>query len=72
MGFELSEFVSLPQNLFLLCQLGIELFSDDFFRVDAASPAVQLQRRTKVWHTPEFTLEQVVAGVPWQRERTIA
>jgi hypothetical protein len=47
---------------------GIELFSDDFFRVDAASPAVRLQQRTKRWHTPEFTLEEVVAGVPWQRK----
>jgi hypothetical protein len=55
-----------------LREFGIELFSDDFLRIDAASPAVQLQRRTKVWHTPEFSLEQVVAGVPWQGEKTIA
>jgi hypothetical protein len=48
----------------------IEPFSDDFFRVDAASPSVLLQQRTKVWRTPEFTLEQVVAGVPWQREKS--
>jgi hypothetical protein len=53
-------------------EFGIELFSDEFFRVDAASLAVRLQQRTKVWHTPKFTLEQVVAGVPWQREKTIA
>jgi hypothetical protein len=54
-----------------LREFGIELFSDGFLRVDAALPAVRLQQRTKIWHTPEFTLEQVVAGVPWQRkERT--
>ena len=46
----------------------IELFSDEFLCVDEARPAVQLQQRTKVWHTPEFTLEEVVAGRPWQRK----
>lgn len=50
-----------------LRQFDVELFSDEFFTVDRASPAVRLQQRTKVWHTPEFTLEQVVAGVPWQQ-----
>lgn len=47
----------------------IEAFSDEFLRVDAASPAVLLQQSTKVWHTPEYTLEEVVAGVPWQRDQ---
>ena len=51
-----------------LREFGIELLSDEFLRVDAASPAVRLQQCTKGWHAPEFTLEQVVAGVPWQRE----
>ena len=46
-------------------------FSDEFLRVDAYSPAVRLQQITKVWHTPEFTLEQVVAGVPWQSPQHI-
>lgn len=48
-------------------EFGIELFADEFMRVDSAFPAVRLQQTTKVWQTPEFTLEQVVAGVPWQR-----
>jgi hypothetical protein len=50
-----------------LREFGVELFSDSFLRVEPASPAVRLQQMTKVWHAPEFTLEQVVAGVPWQR-----
>lgn len=45
----------------------VELFNDDFMRVDAAAPAVRLQQVTNVHSTPEFTLEQVVAGIPWQR-----
>lgn len=51
-----------------LRQFDVELFCDEFFVIDAPSPAVRLQQRTKVWHTPEFTLEQVVAGVPWQQQ----
>ena len=50
-----------------LRHFGIELMTDEFLRVDATTQAIRLQRVTKVWHTPEFTLEQVVAGVPWQR-----
>lgn len=50
-----------------LRHFGAELFTDDFLRVDAATPAVRLQQVTNVRHTPEFTLEQVVAGVPWQQ-----
>jgi hypothetical protein len=42
----------------------IELFEDDFLRIDPATPAVRLQRVTNI---PEFTLEQGVAGVPWRR-----
>lgn len=51
-----------------LLHFGIELFTDDFLRVDAATPAVRLQQQTNVHHTPEFTLEQVAAGVPWRRD----
>jgi hypothetical protein len=50
-----------------LRHFGVELFSDDFLRVDRESPAVRLQQVTKVWQTPEFTLQEVVAGVPWQK-----
>jgi hypothetical protein len=50
-----------------LREFGVELFSDDFLRVGEESPAVRLQQVTKVWQTPEFTLEEVVAGVPWHR-----
>lgn len=52
-----------------LRHFGIELFADEFLHVDAGSPAVRLQQVTNVWHAPEYTLEQVVAGVPWQRAR---
>lgn len=50
-----------------LREFGVELFSDDFLRVDAASPAVRLQRTSKLWAAPEFTLEEVVGGAPWRR-----
>ena len=43
------------------------VFSDEFLRVDASAPAVRLQQVTNLHATPEFTLEQVVAGVPWQQ-----
>jgi hypothetical protein len=49
-----------------LREFGIALFSDDFFLVDSATPAVSLQQRTRLSSCPEFTLEQVIAGVPWQ------
>lgn len=52
-----------------LRHFGIELFTDEFLHLDAGSPAVRLQQITNVQHTPEYTLEQVVAGVPWQRAR---
>ena len=49
----------------VLCEylrhFGVELFADDFLRVHEATPAVRLQQLTKVWHSPEFTLEQVIA-----------
>jgi len=53
-------------------QFGVELFSDDFLRVEVDSPAVRLQQQNRVCHTPEFTLEQVVAGKPWQRVEKIS
>ena len=43
-----------------LRHFGIELNTDEFLRLDAATRAVRLQQVTKVWHTPKFTLEQ-----PW-------
>ena len=47
--------------------LGVELFSDEFLRVDASAPAVRLQQVTNLHATPEFTLKQIVAGVFWQQ-----
>ena len=35
---------------------GIELFRDDFLRVDPTTPAVRLQQVTKIQSSPEFTL----------------
>jgi hypothetical protein len=51
-----------------LHHFGIELFTDAFLRVDATTPAVRLQRVTKVWSSPEFTLNEVTAGLPWRRD----
>ena len=51
-----------------LKEFGVELFSDDYLCVDVATPAIRLQQRTMVHQTPEFTLEEVVAGVPWKRK----
>jgi hypothetical protein len=45
----------------------IELFKDDFLRIDPATPAVRLQQVTNIQSAAEFTLEQGVAGVPWRR-----
>lgn len=51
-----------------LHHFGIELFTDDFLCVDATTPAVRLQQVTKVIRSmPEYTLDQVVAGLPWRR-----
>ena len=50
-----------------LMEFGIESLSDDFLRVDATVPAIRLQQLAKAEHTPEYTLEQVVAGVPWKK-----
>jgi hypothetical protein len=50
-----------------LRHFGVELFTDAFLCVSAATPAVRLQQLTNIHHTPEFTLEQVVAGMPWQK-----
>lgn len=50
-----------------LREFGITAFADDFFRIDPTSPAVRLELLGRGSRTPEFTLEQVVAGVPWQR-----
>jgi hypothetical protein len=55
-----------------LREFNVELFADEFLRVDSASPAVCLRRTTKICHTPEFTLEQVVAGMPWRRAQGAA
>ena len=51
-----------------LRHFGIRPFDDDFYVVDAAHPAVLLQQTQPVFKLPEFTLEEVVAGVPWHKE----
>jgi hypothetical protein len=50
-----------------LKHFGIEFSRDDFLRVDPTTPAIRLQQVTKIQSFPEFSLEQVVAGVPWHR-----
>jgi hypothetical protein len=44
-------------------EFGIELFADDFLRVDGASPAVRLQQRIVSWRAAVRTLQQVAAGI---------
>lgn len=51
-----------------LRHFGVELFSDVFLRIDAGVPAVRLQQSTKTYHMPEYSLEEVVAGLPWKRD----
>jgi hypothetical protein len=48
-----------------LAHLGVTTLGDSMFALDVHSPAVALQQVTLVWHTPEFTLEEVIAGKPW-------
>jgi len=49
-----------------LHHFGIELRTDAFLCVDATTPAVRLQQVTKIISSPEFTLDQVTAGLPWR------
>ena len=51
-----------------LHHFGIELFTDAFLCIDATTSAVRLQRVTKISSSPEFTLDQVTAGLPWRRD----
>src|SRR5262249_15624035 len=46
-----------------LQHFGIEALTDELLHVDAGSPLVCLQQVTNVWHTPEYTLDQVVAAL---------
>jgi hypothetical protein len=50
-----------------LSHFGIRPFDDSFFMVDATHPAIMLEQTQPVLNMPEFTLEEVIAGVPWQR-----
>jgi len=47
----------------------INPFVDEFYAVSRGRPAVMLER-TPRWEDipPEFTLEEVSAGVPWRRK----
>jgi hypothetical protein len=51
-----------------LHHFGIELFTGASLCVDATTPAVRLQQVTKISSSPEFTLDQVTAGLPWRRD----
>jgi hypothetical protein len=46
---------------------GIRAFDDDFFDVSSIHPAILLQQTTNGSSTPEFSLEEVVAGQPWKK-----
>lgn len=51
-----------------LAEFGLAPLCDSFYTASAATPAVVLER-TNRWAkpSPEFTLEQVLAGLPWKR-----
>ncbi|NTW29642.1 MAG: hypothetical protein HGA39_09830 [Coriobacteriia bacterium] len=51
-----------------LGNFGLTPFDDAFYEISEANPAVLLENRSR-WErpTPEFTLEQVVLGLPWKR-----
>ncbi len=51
-----------------LAEFDLDPFSDSFYRVSPDSPAVVLDSTTR-WPepAPEYTLHEVVAGVPWER-----
>ena len=50
-----------------VAHFGIRLFDDEFLRVSVHSPAIRLQQITNVWHTPEFTCDEVIEGKPWRK-----
>lgn len=54
-----------------LAHFGLSPFTDAFYNVSPDNPAHLLEKR-KRWDDPptEFSLEQVVAGVPWMRAST--
>jgi hypothetical protein len=50
-----------------LAAFGLAPLSDSFYAASSQTPAVVLERMSR-WHAPaEYTLEQVVAGIPWRR-----
>ena len=49
-----------------VAHFGIRLFDDEFLCVNVESPAIRLQQITNVWHTPEFTRDEVIEGKPWR------
>jgi len=51
-----------------LAEFGLAPFSDSFYTASEVTPAVVLERIGR-WTNPppEFTLEQVLAGIPWRR-----
>ena len=53
-----------------LAEFDLDPFSDSFYRVSVDSPAVVLDNTTR-WPepAPEYTLDEVIAGVPWERSR---
>jgi hypothetical protein len=50
-----------------LTHFGLSPFSDNFYVVTPDCPAVILERPKWPVEPPEFTLEEVLAGKPWQR-----
>jgi hypothetical protein len=50
-------------------EFGLNPFMDEFYAIFRNRPAVMLERTSR-WENvpPEFTLDEVSAGVPWQRK----
>ena len=55
-----------------LGHFGIQPFNDSFFVVDEAHSAILLNRTLPAVTQPEYTLEQVLAGMPWQHKPNVS
>ncbi len=51
-----------------LAHFEVRPFDDDFFIVDGERPAILFERPRRPNDPPEFTLDELIAGKPWQRK----
>jgi len=48
-----------------LAAFDLHPFDEQFYVVDAAAPAIALERPAHSTEPPDFTLEQAIEGKPW-------